>query len=251
MRLLKFDEFIFESSEFNQYQMGNENPFGSGYGFAMDPQLSIYSDDNRPYVDSYSRSAGTTNKLMQMGQNAGKDLFGDQRFSKKNDIFLEDSTEYKNMKIQRMIENQNLKLDVFVSFEFNGDEYFGCFKDFNGFNIPAFTCPELLIESKYPYIDREYFLKLNNFFYKKLTKWFKPEPGLYINEKQDNPIKDDMGRYLFLRKGKIVEVLEVNEDENNDMYITLRIKDKKFIIEKNNYYWFQWRFKPANKKKEE
>lgn len=250
MKILKFEEFIVENSEFNQYNMGSEvqQPFGMGYGFASDPSLSIYSDDNRPYADLYSRSAGSTNKLMQMGQKAGKDLFSDPRFSRRrNDIFLEDSTEYKKLKIQRMVQNENLKLDIYVSFEFNEQEFFGSFKNFNGFIKPAhFTCPELFNESRYPYIDREYFLKLNNFLYKKLVKWYKPESGLYINEKMDNPIKDEMGRQLFLKKNKMVEVLGETMDENNDPFITIKIKDQKFFINKNNYYWFQWRFKKAN-----
>ena len=135
MKLLKFDEFIIENSEFNQYNLGSEvqSPFGPGYGMAMDPGLSIYSDDNRPYVDQYARSAGSTNKLMQMAQKAGKDLFSDPRFSKRSDIFLEDSTEYKNLTILRMVQNESLKLDVYFSFEFNEQEFFGAFKNFNGF----------------------------------------------------------------------------------------------------------------------
>ena len=84
-----FEDFINENSEFNQYNMGSEvqTPFGPGYGFASDPSLSIYSDDNRPYVDMYARNAGSTNKLMQMGQKAARDLFSDPRFNKRSDIF--------------------------------------------------------------------------------------------------------------------------------------------------------------------
>jgi hypothetical protein len=60
-----------------------------------------------------------------------------------------------------------------------------------------------------------------------------------------------MGRQFFLKEGKIVEVLGHNEDQNNDPFIVLKIKDKTYYIEKNNYYWFKWRFKPANEKKKE
>lgn len=251
--ITNFEEFINENSEFNQFTNGDGgnlgmSTFGSmGWGFAQDPSLSIYSDDNRPYQDLYARQAGTTNKLFQMSQKAGRDLFGDLRFNIKNDIFLEDSNEYKKMKILRIVQNESLKLDIYISFEFNNEEFFGSFKNFNGsIKPPNFTCPELLNEFKYPYIDKEYFLKLNNFLYKKLIKWFKPEKGLYINLKPNNIIKDDMGRQFFLKEGKIVDVLGQNEDENGEYYITLKIKDKKFYIEKNNYYWFKWRFKLAN-----
>jgi hypothetical protein len=56
-----------------------------------------------------------------------------------------------------------------------------------------------------------------------------------------------MGRQFFLKEGKIVEVMGFNEDENNDPFIILKIKDQTFYIDKNNFYWFNWRFKPANK----
>jgi len=245
---------IFENSEFNQFLGGDSGKmgsdvFGAGYGFASDPGLSIYSDDNRPYQDQYARSQGTTNKLMQMAQGAGKNLFNDPRFNRKNDRFLEDSEYFKKLKILRMVQNQNLKLDIYISFEFNEQEFFGVFKNFNGLiKPPALTSPELLNNNQY--MDKEYFLKLNNFLYKKLYNWFKPKPGFYVNLKENNRIKDNMGRLLFLDKGKMVEVMGYNEDENNDPYITIKIKNQTYYIEKNNYFWFNWRFEEVNKKEE-
>ena len=243
---------IFEGSEFNQYNMGAEtqNPFGAGYGFATDAGLSIYSDDNNRFQDFYARSAGTTNKLMQIAKDSGKKLFDDPRFNRKNDRFLQDSEFYKNLKILRMVENKSLKLDIFVSFEFNEQEIFGVFRSFNGLTKPPLLYATELFNGQYPYIDKEYMLKLNNFLYKKLYNWFKPKPGLYINLKDNNIMKDEMGRQLFLKEGKIVEVMGFNEDENNDPFIILKIKDQTFYIEKNNFYWFNWRFKSADKKEE-
>jgi len=249
--ITKFDDFIKESSEFNQYLMGgqSQSPFGPGYGFATDPGLSIYSDDNRPYMDEYARKAGTTNKLMQISQNFSKDLFNDPKFNRKSDRFLEDSEYYKKLKILKMYENENLKLNIYLSCEFNDEEFFGVFKNFNGLvKPPILNAPELLNHGRYPYIDKEYALKLNNFLYKKLYGWFKPDPGIYINLKENNPVKDEMGRQFFLKKGKIVEVMGYNIDENNDPFITIRMKNQDYYIQKNNYFWFNWRFKPANKK---
>ena len=150
-----------------------------------------------------------------------------------------------------MYENKNLKLDIFVSFEFNEQEIFGVFRNFNGLTKPpALSAPELFENGQYPYIDKEYVLKLNNFLYKKLYNWFKPEPGLYINLKENNIIKDEMGRQLFLKKGKIVEIMGYNEDENNDPFAILKMKDQTYYVEKNNFYWINWRFDPVNKKEE-
>ena len=67
---------------------------------------------------------------------------------------------------------------------------------------------------------------------------------------ENNVIKDEMGRQLFLNKGKIIEVMGYNEDENNDPFAILKMKDQTYYIEKNNFYWINWRFDPANKKEE-
>lgn len=242
-------KLLIESSEFNQYQLGLDggmSTFGSmGYGFATDPGLSIYSPDSNPYVDMYARQAGTTSHLMTIIKQMNKELADDHVFMRKSDRFLEDIDEYKNIKILRIFENENLKLNVYISFDFMDKEFFGVYRNFNSnLNKPSFDS-EILGDPQFNYIDKEYYLKLNQYLYKILYNFFIPETGMYKNLKQDCVLKDESGQIKYLKEGKIVEVLGYNTDENNDPYITLKIEDKKFNITGNHYFYFKYRFEPV------
>lgn len=239
-----------ESSEFNQYQLGigtglGMSAFGqAGYGFATDPGLSIYSPDSNPYVDMYARQAGTTSHLMSIIKQMNKELEDDHVFIRKSDRFLEDIDEYKNIKILRIFQNENLKLNVYISFDFMEKEFFGVFRNFNSsLNKPTFDS-EILSDPQFTYIDKEYYLKLNQYLYKLIYNFFIPEPGMYKNLKQDCLVKDESGQLKYLKEGKIVEVMGYNTDENNDPYISLKIENKEFKITGNNYFYFKYWFEP-------
>jgi len=245
--IIKFDEYIKEGSEFNQYDMG-QNGVQSflGYGFATDPGLSIYSNDSSPYTDYYARSAGTTSRLMQITKGVFNEI-GDHVSSRKNDRFLIDIDEYKNIKILRISENENLKINVYISFDFMEQEFFGIYRNYNISYAKPKLDSELFSNPTYSYMDKEYYLKLSKFLYKKIFNYFIPKPGLYRNLKNNNIIKsDDMGNIMYLKEGKIIEVLGYNLDENNDPYIHLKIDGKKFNITGNNYFYFKWRFEQMN-----
>ncbi len=255
-RLIKYilqseqQQLIREGSEFNQYQLGLDNGFGGGalgvgYGFATDPGLSIYSPDSNPYVDMYARQAGTTSRLMQIIKQVSKEMMDDHVFARKSDRFLEDIDEYKNIKILRIFANENLKLNVYISFDFMEQEFFGVFRNFNSSHMKPTFDTELLGNPAFNYIDKEYYLKLNQYLYKLVYNFFIPEAGMYKNLKENCVVKDDnMGQLRYLKEGKIVEVLGYNTDENNDPYIVLKIEDKKFNITGNNYFYFKYWFDP-------
>jgi hypothetical protein len=247
----KFVQSIKESSEFNQYQLGIDNAvstFGPGWGWSTDPGLSIYSPDSNPYVDFYARSAGSTSRLMQIIQQVSKEMIDDHIFARKSDRFLEEIDEYKNIKILRIFKNEALKLNVYISFDFMDQEFFGVFRNFNAsHNKPTFDT-ELLSDPKFKYIDKEYYLKLNQYIYKLIYNWFIPKAGMYKNLKQDCPLKDEMGQQKYMKEGKIVEIKGYNTDENGDPYITLEIEGKKYNIVGNNYFFFNYWFEPITVK---
>jgi hypothetical protein len=262
--IVKFDKFVnetklneyikktegklYEGSEFNQYQMNLDqgmSSFGAGYGFATDPGLSIYSPDSNPYVDMYARQAGTTNHLMQVIKQVTNDMANDHVFARKSDRFLEEIDDYKNIKILRIFENENLKLNIYISFDFQDQEFFGVYRNFNSsYTKPTFDT-ELLGNPAFNYIDKEYYLKLNQYIYKLVYNFFIPEKGMYKNLKQNCVLKDETGQIKFLEEDRIVEVLGYNTDENNNPYIVLKIQDKKFNITGNNYFYFKYRFEPV------
>ena len=69
---------------------------------------------------------------------------------------------------------------------YDNKEYFGSFRNFNGLTKPKFES-ELFYEPEYQYrFNNEYKLKLGNFFFKRLEKWFIPEKGFYKNDWNKN-----------------------------------------------------------------
>lgn len=249
MKISKFSRYSFlnemklNESEFLQYQFGIE-PMGTAggggaYQFAQDPRSSYYNYQDSPYTDFYARQSGLVANLNQ----AVKNIRGQSDIIYKDEnAFLEDINLYNNIKILRMFENNNLKLDIFLSFEYNDKEYFGALRNFNGLAKPKFES-ELYYEPEYQYrFDSEYKLKLGNFFYKKLEKWFIPDKGLYRNLKSDNRLKDNMGKLYEMQANQVVEVLGYNFSSDNKPYIIIKHKDHTYHVENNDYYYFKWRF---------
>lgn len=252
MKIYKFSRHtflnkIFESSEFLQYQFGIE-PMGTQggggqYAFAQDPSLSYYNYQDSPYTDFYARQSGLIANLAQVTKNIRNQS---NSIYKDYDPFLEDIDLFKNIKILRIFENNNLKLDVFISFNYDNNEYFGALKNFNGLSKPKFES-ELFYEPEYQYrFDSEYKLKLSNFFYKKLEKWFIPKKGFYKNLKPNNRVKDAMGKLYEMKNEQIIEVLGYNISNDNNPYLIIKVKDKTYHIENNDYYYFKWRFEKMN-----
>jgi hypothetical protein len=236
-----------EGSEFLQYQFGIE-PMGTQggggqYAFAQDPRMSQGNYQDSPFTDFYARQSGLVANLDQIvkGVRSQTDMI-----YKDTNAFLEDINLYKNIKILRMFENNNLKLDIFLSFEYDGDEFFGAFRNFNGLVRPKLES-ELFYEPEYQYrFDGEYKLKLGNFFYKKLEKWFIPEKGFYKNQKNENRIKDNMGKLYEMKADQTVEVLGYNMSSDNKPYVIIKVQDTTYHVENNDYYFFKWRFEKLN-----
>jgi hypothetical protein len=235
------DNLITEDTEFFQYQFSQNmpNPLGPSHGFAVDPSLSIYTGQDSPYTDQYSRSIGLINDLKSLIDFVNKDK---SLALQKYDHFTEDIEIYDNLKILRMFKNQSNYLDIYISFEFDEKEYFGTFENFNRpYNIPKLTT-DLYKDVNYRYIDTEYKLKLSNFLRKILNNWFIPKKGLWRNFQPDFLIKNSMGSNFHLKEKHIIDLKGYNIDENNNPYLIIEYKDKEYYIKGNDYYWFQWYF---------
>jgi len=252
MKVLKFNRYSFlnlisEGSEFLQYQFGIE-PMGTAGGggnfqFAQDPSSSYYNYQDSPFTDFYSRQSGLVANLNQITKNVRKQS---DLIYKDANAFLEDINLYKNIKILRIFENNNLKLDIFLSFKYNDNEYFGAIKNFNGVIKPKFES-ELFYTPEYQYrFDNEYKLKLSNFFIKKLEKWFIPEKGLYKNLKPENRVKDNMGKLYEMKSDQTIEVLGYNISPDNKPFILIKLNEHIYHVENNDYYYFKWRFEKLN-----
>jgi hypothetical protein len=242
------DNLIKEYSEFNQYQLGIDvtNPLGPGYGFSIDPSLSMYgTDSDSPYTDYYARVGGTIARLSAISKNALSDSDKDKLKRYKSDRFLEDLDLYTNFKILRIFHNHFNHLDVFISFDYDGDEFFGAYKNFNWIQKPELRT-ELYNDYRFQYIDQEYKIKLSNYIYNILDKWFKPDKGLYTILKEDCRVKDDMGTIILLKKGRTIDVKGWDVNKDGRYYITMKLDDKNVYLSGNDYYFFNYWFEKVD-----
>lgn len=244
MKILKYNKYSFlkeNYSDFNQFnQMGmSPSSLGPGYGFAVDNSMSIYGQADSPYTDQYYRTPMMLNSLLGIMKQVNKD-FVDNYGSIKYDQFLEDVDEYTNLKILRIVENANLSLDVYISFIFNKEEFFGVFKKYNWIQKEELKS-DLFTDSRFTYIDKEYRLKLNNYLRKILDKWFKPTKTKYTALK-DFSCQNNMGNKIMISKKSIIDVKNTNKDKDNNSYIQFLYKGESYILNKNNYYYFNYWF---------
>ena len=241
---LNDSKLIKEGSEFLQYQFGIE-PFSApaGYAFAIDPKLSYQNYQDSPYSDFYVRQHGLVTNVINV-MKGYKGILGDGNFKNENP-FIEDLELFKNFKILRIFENQRLKLDVYISFDYDNEEYFGVYKNFNYIMKPKLES-ELFYDQRNVYrMDQEYRLKLSNFIYKKLENWFIPEKGWYKCLAENLKVRDYMGKFYEIKKDKPVEILGHNVSRDNQPYILLNINNEKYFVKDNDYYYFRWRFEKA------
>jgi len=235
-------KLILEYSEFNQYQMGidSQNPLGPGYGFASDAGLSVYGNSDGPYVDYYARLGGAIARMGQISKHAMAGSDRDMMKQYKNDKFLEDLDNFSDFKILRMFRNNFLKLDIFISFNLEDEEFFGVFKNFNWIDKPKLQT-ELWGDQRFTYMDEEYKLKLSNYFYKILCDWFDVDEGLYKTLKEVE-VKNEMGEVEKIKMNAIVELIKSEVNKDGNPYIKLKYKEKYYSITGNDYYFFNYWF---------
>jgi hypothetical protein len=236
------ENLLCESSYFNQFSStmgsGNLQSPMPGYAFATNPSLGIYTGQDSPYVDLYSRTQGFVSDLKSIVDTLNKDKKGIT--AQKFDYFIEDLEFYDNFKILRILKNDSNYLNVFISFEFNEEEYFGSFKDFNKPYYKPTLNTELFKSGIYPYINEEYKLKLSNYFIKILNNWFIPNSGQWKNLKNGLKLKTQMGNIVKLKENSIFEVIGYNIDDNNNPFIIIEYKEDIYYINNENYYYFKW-----------
>lgn len=242
-KLLKYNKFNFlnkinENSEFADMQMSLGASMGGNYGYASDPSLTVYSDGSTPYIDSYTRLSLVVNDLSKVIRNLHSSVVTD--FSRNIDLFLEDLDNYKNLKILRIYENNINKIDVFISFEFNDEEFFGVYRNFNiSYKEPRLDS-DLFTDPRLRYIDKEYYLKLSKYIFKILTKFFIPTKGNYKILKEDFIVRNYLGQTVSIKKGSIIELKNYNFDSNNEYQLVIEYANDKYIIDKNDYYYFKY-----------
>ena len=157
-----------------------------------------------------------------------------------NNIYLHskgkivDGLDVKNLKIQRMFpSSSNVDVDVYISFEFQGKEYFGVIKNLK--NNPQFTSE--LFKNTNLFTNKEWFIKIKGLIIKTIKQWLVIPPNTEWKALKEITCVDRQdGNLVIINENDVVEVLRTLDDK-----IIIKIED--FICElrdKNFFYFNYW-----------
>lgn len=246
MKILKYNKYSFLKENYDNFNQFNIGPSPiPGYGFAVDPQMSIYGSQDSPYVDDYYRRPTLVNSLLNIVNQTSKNISSTHYGNLKFDNFIEDIDEISNFKILKININNNLNIDIYISFEMYEDEFFGVFKNYNWIQKDTLKS-DLFTDDRYRYIDKNYILKLDNYFRNILDKWFKLDIGKYKVLKNDLKCVDNMGNIVYLKENKIINIVFVSIDKNGHPYAKLKLNDEDYTIIKNDYYYLNYWLEKIN-----
>lgn len=139
-----------------------------------------------------------------------------------------------NVTIVKMIPlNIGIGFNIHVKFNINDNdtEIWGKFEKV-GIDIkPKFICQE--IEN----FSIEHKIKTIGKLWNIITEWFKIKPGIYKCNMKNVLVFTELGQLKNIEQNNIIEVI-FSDDEK----IRIKLDNKKYIIKKPTYYWFNWYF---------
>jgi len=119
------------------------------------------------------------------------------------------------------------------------EEFFGVYRNFNGLNKPKFDT-DLFSDPRFSYMNKDYYIKLNNYLFKILFNWFIPIPGDYIVLANELKMKNSMGDNTTIKMNSKIYLKGYNTDQDNDPFLMIKYKDDIYKIIKNDYFFFKY-----------
>ena len=219
------NRLIKEFTEFNAQRMGSDN---TPMAMHVDnPELSMDAFDK--HIDNIRTSNIRLNSILNTLANTG----GVFNFNKSKH---EDGLDIKNVKILRMYPNNIIDLDIYISFEVSGNEYYGVIKNFTTehptVKSEAFRDPNM-------YASKEWIIKVKGLLIKVIKAWMNIKSGEYTTLKEISCIKEDTGEYVVIEANTKIEVIR-NYDDNK---VLIRINGTDCVLQGMNFFYFNYWFK--------
>lgn len=219
------NRLIKEFNEFNLQRMNSDN-----IPMAMhvdNPQLSMDAFDK--HIDNVRSSNMRLNGILNTLSNSG----GVFNFRKDK---MEDGLDITNLKILRMYPSNDINLDIYISFNVSGTEYYGVIKNFMDESpvvySEAFRDPHM-------FASKEWTIKVKGLLIKTIEQWMIVEPGKYQALKSVECTTEDTGELVELKVRTKFEVIR-NYDYNK---IIININGTDCALTGMNFFYFNYWFK--------
>ncbi len=223
---------IYEFTQFMNTKGQDSNLQGT---FVTDPALTF-----DPYTKHLIDNVAANKMLMDtMRSIMNTSDYFDTFFSSQSDKFFH----IDELKIQR-ISKANFTIDIYFSFIFNGDEYFGYVKNYNTPN-PIIKCE---LYTKYSKIfTKEFGIKFNGMLLKAFNSFFLIQNGKYKVLKSVPIINIITGDISYT---KINSIIDVKNCTNNIIFIIINNTNavghpegcNTYKITNLDYYYFNYFF---------
>jgi len=224
----KRDKLILEFTEFNAQRL---NPDSAHMAVSVDdPSLSTGAFDK--HEDAIRVGVSRINNILNT-------LANTSTFRMLKSKLGLDSQNVENLKVLRIVKQDEVNYFVYISFMIDGEEYFGVieniltynasmksevFKDFN------------LIQSK------EWVIRTKGLLINTVRKWLMPDKGNYklLN---DHIIcySVDTGKMARIEKGAVIEVIKCF-----DTKIVFRFENEIYNLVNDNFIYFNWWFEKVD-----
>lgn len=218
------NKLILEFTEFNAQRL---NPDSAQMSIHVDnPQLSINAFDK--HEDAIRTGLTRINNILNTLSNSSTYK------SLKSKLSLEEQ-QITNLKILRIVSNDSVNWDVFISFVIQDNEYYGQIKNINQRN-PDFKSEVFkdfdLIQNK------EWIVRTKGLILKTIKNWFRPEKGKYdaVNDEVICYCME-LGKPKTLKKGNVVEVETAFDDK-----IIIKYENEYYTLTNNNFIFFNYWF---------
>jgi hypothetical protein len=222
------NKLILEFTEFNAQRL---NPDSAQMSIHVDnPQLSVNAFDK--HEDAIRTGLTRINNILNTLSNSStyKAL--------KSKLSLEEQ-QITNLKILRIISNDSVNWDVFISFIIQDTEYFGQIKNINqrspDFQSEVFKDFDLIQ-------NKEWIIRTKGLILKTIKNWFRPEKGKFdvVNDEVVCYCME-LGKPKTLKKGNLVEVETTFDDK-----IIIKFENEYYTLTNDNFIFFNYWFISKN-----
>lgn len=214
---------ILEFTEFNLQRYNNDSA-----------QASVHVDDPSLSLNAFDKHEDLVRQAISRIGNIHGSLSSSTSFKiLKSKLNLENQN-LQNLKIIRIVKNQNLNYDVYVSFVIEDSEYWGVVKDIMGnceFKSEVFK-DNFLLQTK------EWVIKLKGLIIKNIKSFLKPQFGKFKLIQNDVICYSQLnGKMLKMTPGAEIEVLK-----SYDNKIIFEYEGEKYTLTGDNFIYFNWWF---------
>lgn len=218
----KKNRLILEFTEFNLQRFNPDSVRASVH--VDDPQLSLNAFDK--HQDAIRQAMGRINDILY-------NLKGTSAYSTlRSKLALEDQ-DIQSIKIQRIITDNKVNYNVYLTITIDGEEYWGQIIDIMGLK-PIFKSE--VFKDYDLHQPKEWVIKIKGLVIKTIKTWLKPETGTYklLND-EVICYSVDTGKQLRMERGIEVELIR-----SHDNKIVIKHESDYYNLVGENFIYFNW-----------